>query len=100
MAAHRLGLLDEAVADLELAARVARRSARRASPVEARVRLAAGAGRPDGPRRPGSGERVLARDWRRLCGIAGDGAVCCGVTDLQAQVDALAGVVPLSPARG
>jgi DNA-binding CsgD family transcriptional regulator len=95
VAADRLGLLDEAVADLEHAAATCASVGAAGFSVEAQVRLA---GTLADRRGPGD----LARA-RALLGAAGSSARTLGMapfvraaTVLQAQVDALAGVVPLT----
>ena len=95
VAAARLGLLDEAVADLEHAAATCASVGAAGFSVEAQVRLA---GTLADRRGPGD----LARA-RALLGAAVSSARTLGMapfgraaTALQAQVDALAGVVPLT----
>ncbi len=99
VAAHRLGLLDEAIADLEQAAANCASIGAAGFSVEARVRLVAALADRRGPGDLARASAVLA--------AAGSSARTLGMTpfvaaatDLQAQVDALAGVVPLSAREG
>jgi DNA-binding CsgD family transcriptional regulator len=96
VAADRLGLLDDAVADLEHAAATCTSIGAAGFSVEARVRLAAVLADRRGP---GDLDRASA-----LLGTAGSSARTLGMTPfaqsataLQTQVDAIAGVVPLTP---
>jgi DNA-binding CsgD family transcriptional regulator len=95
VAAARLGLLDEAAADLEQAAATCASIGAAGFSVEAQVRLAGTLAD-----RRGSGDLARAR---ALLGTAGSSARTLGMAPfvraasvVQAQVDALAGVVPLT----
>ncbi|MGS0683793.1 ATP-binding protein [Nakamurella sp. GG22] len=95
VAAHRLGLLDDAVADLEHAALSCASIGAAGFAVEAQVRLAAALAD-----RRGGGDLTRARGLLVTAGTSarslGMTPFVAAVTDLQVQVDALAGVVPLT----